>query len=220
MGVITALENQTKNRQRVNVYLDGSYSFAIDKVLANDLAVGKELSHDEIEALRKDDVEERLYRRAQRLIGRRPRAERELRQRFERDEIPQDVQHAVVQKLKDRGLIDDHAFVEAWIENRQVFRPRSASALRTELRRKGVSDEIIAQHLADFDEERAAEAAARKGARRYRSMDRETFRKRLSGYLLRRGFGHSIVSSVVARMWRETSEREPESEDTKWIQRG
>ena len=220
MGVITALKDQTKNRQRVNVYIDGSYSFAIDKVLANNLAVGNALSHDEIEALRKDDVEERLYRRAQRLIGRRPRAERELRQRFERDEIPQDVQDAVVQRLKDRGLIDDHAFVEAWIENRQVFRPRSALALRTELRRKGVSNEIIEQHLADFDEERAAVAAARKGARRYRSMDRETFRKRLSRYLLRRGFGHSIVSPVVARIWRETAENGPESEETKWIQRG
>ncbi len=220
MGVITALKNQTKNRQRVNVYLDGSYSFAIDKVLAKDLAIGKEISQDEIEVLKKEDIEERLYRRAQRLIGRRPRAEHELRQRFERDKIPQDVQHAVVQRLKDHGLIDDHAFAEAWIENRQVFRPRSALALRTELRQKGVSNEIIEQHLADFDDGQAAIRAARKGARRYRSMDQETFRKRLSGYLLRRGFGHSIVSSVVARIWCETSERELESEDTKWTQRG
>ncbi len=215
MGVITALKNQTKNQQRVNVYLDGSYSFAIERALADALAIGLEISYDEIEALKKLDVEERLYRRAQGLIGRRPRAERELRHRFERDEIPPDVQQAVVQRLKDRGLIDDHAFVEAWIENRQVFRPRSALALRTELRQKGVSNEIIEQHLADFDDERAAYAAGRKGARRYRSLDRETFEKRLRGYLLRRGFGHTIVSSVVARLWREISDREPESEDTK-----
>jgi regulatory protein len=88
------------------------------------------------------------------------------------------------------------------------------------LRQKGVSNEIIEQHLADFDDEQAAYAAARKGARRYRSSDWESFRKRLSAYLLRRGFGHSIISSVVSRVWHETNDCEAESEDMKWIQRG
>jgi regulatory protein len=215
VGVITALKQQTKNRNRINVHLDGSYRFALDRALAGDLEVGKEISNDEVEALKSKDAEERLYRRAQRLIDRRPRAEREIKNRFERDKISQDVQEAVIRRLKDRGLIDDHTFVEAWIENRQVFRPRSARALRMELRQKGVSSEIIDQHLADFDDEQAAYAAAIKGARRYRSSDWETFRKRLSAYLIRRGFGYSVISSVVSHVWRETTDREAESEDRK-----
>jgi len=215
VGVITALKNQTKNRNRVNVHLDGIYCFALERTLAVDLKVGKEITNDEIEALKKLDAEERLYHRAQRLIERRPRAARELQYRFERDKIAQDVQQAVLRRLNDRGLINDHAFVEAWIENRQVFRPRSARALRMELRQKGVSSEIIEEHLADFDEEQAAYAAALKGARRYRFLDWESFRKRLSAYLLRRGFGHSIISSVVSRIWRETVDCEAESEDIK-----
>lgn len=215
MGVITALKNQTKNRNRINVHLDGNYCFALERTLAVDLKVGKEISNDEIEALKKFDAEERLYHRAQRLIERRPRAARELQNRFERDKIPQDVQEAVIRRLKDRGLINDHAFVEAWIENRQVFRPRSARALRMELSQKGVSREIIEEHLKDFDDEQAAYAAAIKGARRYRSSERENFRKRLSAYLLRRGFGHSIISSVVTRIWCETTDCEAESEDMK-----
>jgi len=213
VGVITALKNQTKNRNRINVHLDGNYCFALDRILAVDLKVGKEITNDEIEALKKLDAEERLYHRAQRLIERRPHAARELQNRFERDKIPQDVQQAVIRRLKDRGLINDHAFVEAWIENRQVFRPRSARALRMELSQKGVSSEIIEQHLADFDDEQAAYAAALKGARRYGSSDWESFRKRLSAYLFRRGFGHSIISSVVSRIWREATDCEAESED-------
>ena len=215
MGVITALKNQTKNRNRINVHLDGNYGFALDRAVAVNLKVGKEISNDEIEALKKLDKEERLYQRAQRLIERRPHAARELQNRFDRDKIPQDVQQAVIRRLRDRGLVNDHAFAEAWIENRQVFRPRSARALRIELRQKGVSNEIIEQHLADFDDEQAAYAAALKGARRYRSSDWESFRKKLSAYLLRRGFGHSIISSVVSRIWRETTDCEAESEDMK-----
>ena len=214
MGLITALENQTRNRNRINVHLDGSYRFAVDRALAVDLQIGKEISNEEIKVLQKLDAEELLYRRSQRLIDHRPRAEQELRNRFERDKIPEDIQQSVVRKLKDRGLIDDHAFVEAWIENRQVFRPRSARALRMELRQKGVPREVVEQHLIDFDDEQAAYAAAIIGARRYHSAEWETFRKRLSAYLLRRGFGHSIISSVVSRVWRETSDCEVESEDT------
>lgn len=215
VGVITDLRYQTKNRNRINVHLDGSYCFAVDRALADDLRIGNEISNDEIEVLKQLDIEERLYRHARRLIDRRPRAERELRNRFERDKIAHEVQQEVIRRLKDQGLIDDHAFVEAWIENRQVFRPRSARALRVELCQKGVSREIIEQHLADFDDEQAAYAAARKGARRYLSLNRETFRKRLSAYLLRRGFGHSTISSVVTRIWGETSDFEGESEDIK-----
>lgn len=213
MGIITALKNQTKNPNRINVHLNGSYCFAVDRAFATDLKVGNKMSDEEIEALKKVDMGEHLFQRAKRLIDRRPRAERELIVRFEQERIPQDVQQAVVRRLKDQGLIDDHAFTEAWIENRQVFRPRSARALRMELRQKGVSGKIIEQHLADFDDEQAAYAAAIKGARRYRSSSRETYKRRLSAYLLRRGFDHSTISSVVTRIWRETSDCEVESED-------
>jgi hypothetical protein len=36
---------------------------------------------------------------------------------------------------------------------------------------------------------------------------------RLGAYLNRRGFGYSIISSVVSRVWRETADCEAESEE-------
>jgi SOS response regulatory protein OraA/RecX len=36
-------------------------------------------------------------------------------------------------------------------------------------------------------------------------LDRETFYRRLSGFLARRGFGYDVVKPVVARLWQEVS---------------
>lgn len=211
-GEITALKLQSNNRKRVNVHINGDYRFALAKVLAMRLHIGQEITIEEIENLKRLDAEEQAYQRALRLLARRPRAERELRDYFQRRKVPPQVQNAVIDRLRENDLVDDLAFAEAWVENRRSFRPRSALALRVELRQKGVASEIIENVLEDHDEDRAAYAAALKGARRWKDSEWEIFRHRMRAYLARRGFDYSTASSMVTRVWRETSGREDESE--------
>ncbi|MBC7315870.1 MAG: RecX family transcriptional regulator, partial [Chloroflexi bacterium] len=82
-------------------------------------------------------------------------------------------------------------------------------ALSAELREKGVNQEVIEAALEplDLDEEESAQRAAEKALRRYASLDEETFRRRLSGYLQRRGFTAEVCRRIVERLWREV-ERE------------
>jgi regulatory protein len=213
--VITALKLQSKNRNRVGIYLDGEYCFSLNKILAAGLRVGQRLSDDQIEGLKRQDLEEQTYQRAIRLLGRRSRSEYELRSNFIRHKVPDEVQEAVINRLEEVGLVDDRAFTDAWIENRRLFRPRGVRALRAELRQKGVSSEIIEVALQDFDDEQAAYQAAVKGARRLKGISWDIFRQRLGAYLARRGFDYSTISSVVSRVWRETTGVGDESEVVK-----
>jgi regulatory protein len=101
-------------------------------------------------------------------------------------------------------LLDDQAFSRAWVENRNTFRPRSKSALRMELRRKGISDELIQTTLEDqVDEEALALEAARKQARRYAALEWPDFRRKLGEFLARRGFSYTILAPVVSQVWKE-----------------
>ena len=219
-GVITALKRQSNNRNRLNVHLDGEYSFSLAGVLANGLKVGQVLSDDHIASLKQRDSEEAAYRRALRLISRRPRSEHELGINFNRNQVPDAVQAAVFTRLREAHLVDDWAFAEAWVENRREFRPRSAKALRVELRKKGVPQEAIEAALEDYRDEDAAYKAARKAARRWKNSDYEEFHKRVGAYLSRRGFNHTTISPVVERVWRETTGVQDESEVSKWISHG
>lgn len=219
-GVITALKLQSKNRNRLNVHLDGAYSFSLARVLADGLKVGQKLSDDVIACLKQRDAEEAAYRRALRLISRRPRSEHELGMNFNRNQVPHAVQDAVFIRLRETHLVDDWAFAEAWVENRREFRPRSAMALQYELRKKGVPQEAIEAALEDYSDEDAAYQAARKAARRWRNSNYKEFQQRVGAYLSRRGFNYTTVSPVVERVWRETTGVQDESEVSKWILHG
>ena len=96
-------------------------------------------------------------------------------------------------------------FARAWVENRNTFRPRGKPALRMELRRKGLSDEIIQSVVdAHVPEESLALEAARKYARRLKDLEWPEFRQKLGGFLTRRGFSYTTLAPVVSEVWKET----------------
>ncbi len=212
MTVVTALRLQTKNRQRVNVYLDGRFGISVDRVLATGLRVGQEVTSAQLEELSRRDGLETACRQALRLLSRRPRSERELREAWQRSKVDPATQASALARLRESGQLDDRAFARTWIENRAAFRPKGVVALRMELRKKGVSDEIIEESLLGIDEEAAAYAAAAKASRRWKDLPWEAFRDRLGGYLRRRGFGYELSISVVRRVWREGKSAGSESE--------
>ena len=211
-GKITALKIQKKDPNRVNVYLDDNFGFGIHKSLAAELRIGEELSVAQIEQFELRDEEEKAYQRALRYLSRRPHAEREIRDKLSRNRIPSEICERVIERLRDASLVDDAAFAEAWVENRRLYRPRGAKALRHELRQKGVQAGAIDLALREFDEEGAAWEAGRKAVRRYRSLPLETARKRMQGYLARRGFSYRLTRKIVHDLLPEGSGSESESE--------
>lgn len=210
--VITALKAQKRRRDRVNLHLDGEFAFGLPRSLAVSLTVGQELEPEEIQRLKAREAEEEAYQRALKLISRRPRSEGELRRYFDRREVSDLAQESVIRRLKKNELVDDLAFARAWIENRNAFRPRGAFALRMELKRKGVADKVIREALSGFDDQEAARSAAQKGARKWKESSEREFKRRLGGYLRRRGFQFGLISDVVAEAWQEVERNSKESE--------
>jgi len=210
-GRITALKAQTKNRGRVNVYLDGSFAFGLAEIVAARLRVGQSLSDDDIASLRQCDAQERAYDQALRFLSYRPRSTEEVRRFLAGKDVPPEVATATLARLTGAGLLDDEAFARFWVENRESFRPRGPMALCFELRRKGVSQEAIEQALGAADEKDAAYRAARTHAARLEHADRATFFRRLGEFLQRRGFHYETVRETVDRLWREKAARDQRS---------
>lgn len=200
---ITALKYQKKNRQRVNAYLDGQYAFALQATVAATLNVGEELSPEEIDRLQDRDVAEVAYERTLGFLGYRPRSTAEVQAYLRRRQVPPTVSQAVIERLTASGLLDDDAFARYWVENREAFRPRGLRSLRFELRSKGVADAVVEGATQEVDEAEGAYRAAQDRARRLGGLDYQVFRRRLVGFLQRRGFGYDVVKETVNRLWRE-----------------
>jgi len=215
-GTITALKVQKRNPQRVNVYLDGRYAFGLAAIEAARLRRGQVLSDEDIEELKERDSFEKAHDRALRFLSYRPRSEAEVRRYLRGKAVSPAVEDEVIEHLTKARLLDDLAFARYWVENRESFKPRGLRMLRYELRQKGLSDESIAQALADLDEEESAYRAALRRGRKLAHLDQASFRQKLSAYLLRRGFPYGVVNPIVERAWQKLKpegENIDESED-------
>jgi regulatory protein len=211
--IITALRFQKRNQERVNVYLNGAYAFALPALDAAKLRKGQQLSQAEIQSLRLTDLQAKGYERAIRFLGVRPRSEWEVRQNLLRYRIRGDERlteghiEAILERLRDQRYVDDDAFARYWVEQRNQFKPMSPRALSYELRQKGVDARIIERVVtAEVEPEEAALHAARKQARRYQHLDPETFRKKMAGFLQRRGFAWPVVQETLHQVWQEIAE--------------
>ena len=146
---------------------------------------------------------ERCFKAATRYLGYRPRSEPELRERLRRRGFSADDIGAVIAKLKRLRLVDDAAFAEFWKYNRESYSPRSKALTRLELRQKGIAEDIIDLAVATIDDEDSAYRAAMSKARSLSRSDYESFRRRLGGYLQRRGFNYGVIERTIKRVWQE-----------------
>ncbi len=200
---ITALTVQQRNRQRVNVFLDGEFAFGLARLTAAWLQVGQELSDEKISRLLAEDEREQAYQQALKLLNLRPRTLKEIEQNLSGHSVPPQVISDVLERLEQNGLVDDARFARLWIENRSQLRPRGRRALAYELRTHGVSQAVIDQALQEVDEQELALEAAHKQARRLKGLAWPEFRQKMIAFLARRGFEYSTSASLVAQVWSE-----------------
>lgn len=204
MPKITAIEVQKKNPNRVSIYLDEQFAFGLSRIVAAWLNVGQELSEEKVAALQSEDAREVAIQKALRFLGYRARSMHEVRENLQKHDIPEAVIEITLKRLQESGLLNDQEFAQAWVENRNTFRPRSRRALSLELRRKGLDDDVIQQTLEqNVDETSLAREAARKYLRKVERLEWPDFRNKLGGFLGRRGFSYAIVAPVLREMWAE-----------------
>ncbi len=214
-GKITSIVGSAKTRRhlgaRVNVFIDGKFSFA----LSLDLALQHGLKKDDViddallKVLLREDGDAKATSRALYFLGYRQRSENEVRQKLREKEFPDDVITRVLDKLRRNNLIGDAEFAESWVESRSRNRPRGAKMLQQELRQKGISTETIAAVMPGQEEELANAVAAlqkilRSKERAWQGLDEKEKYQKAMQYLMRRGFNYSMCKMAWNRVEEES----------------
>jgi len=115
-------------------------------------------------------------------------------------EIPDEIAHPLLDRFEDAGLINDATFAEAVVSSRTNTKGLSKAAIQRELRQKGVDEEIILNSTSYLDTEADYERALALVERRLRSMTSlqpEVRKRRLAGYLQRKGYSSAVVFSAI-----------------------
>ena len=165
------------------------------------LGVGDELTEGDVARPRYKDDRSRALTSALAAIARRPHSEAELRDKLRRQGFGHILIDDVLGRMRELGYVNDAAFAQFWTETRQAAAPRSRRMLRWELARKGINSEITTTVVEPLDD---GDSAYRIGMRRARALDRgdeAAYRRRLTSFLQRRGFGWEITRRAIDRCW-------------------
>lgn len=205
---ITSISVQQRDKNRVNVSVDGKYRFSLDFSQLAELGVrvGNEYTDAQLNELENESQFGKLYMRALEYSLMRPHSQHELSQylyRKTRDtltktgSIKKGVSKALTERVYnriiERGYVNDTAFAEYWIENRQLRKGISQRKLQAELAAKGVDRSIVERLLTTTErsDEDEIQKILLKKANRY---DDE---QKLIAYLARQGFGYDDIKQAI-----------------------
>ena len=140
---------------------------------------------------------------------------KEVRDKLAQKEFAEETIEQVVDDLQRQKLLNDREFARRFVEAR-LGRANGSCKLAQGLRRKGIETEIIDEVLGEFaatlDSEERAIGLLGKQAWRYRGLERDKAKRRMLGFLARRGYDAQMARSAVDKVWQELQELEDEVE--------
>lgn len=207
-GVVTALAPAARRPGRWDVAVDGHTVGVVSLDLVERLAlgVGRVLDED-LAALLADGFDEvAAYDRALGMLAARGRSSRDLRLRLVRGGVAPVHADAAIARLQEAGLLDDADYARQVARSRVSTRGDSRRRVSQALAKAGVPRDTADEAVADVfveeavDESALVEAAARKRLRTLGDLDAAVRRRRLYGYLARRGHDGAAIRSVLDRL--------------------
>ncbi|WP_439690488.1 regulatory protein RecX [Curtobacterium sp. SP.BCp] len=139
-----------------------------------------------------------------RALGRRAVSTSEMRKTLTQHDLDPDVVEGEIERLTRVGLLDDVALATELVDRLHERKGLGRQGVVAELRRRGIDQVAIDAALDaaadDQDDEfvRALDLAAKR-AGQLRGLDRATAERRLSGFLMRKGYGSGVVRIAVER---------------------
>jgi regulatory protein len=207
--IITGLSSQVKDKNRVNVMVDGKYRFSLDinQVIDLKLRIGTDYTDEELTELETESQYGKVYGRALEYCLMRLHSGKEVRDylyRKTRDTrtktgdvkkgVPVEITTRVYDRLLAKGYINDEKFARNWIENRNLTKGASSRKLQSELRAKGVESSIIDRLLKESSRSDSDELAKVIAKKRARYPDERKFMMYLAG----QGFGYDEIKNALS----------------------
>lgn len=212
---ITDISLQTRDKNRVNVSVDGKYRFSLDVFQVGELGlkIGQDCTDEELMALEAESQFGKLYARAMEYCLTRPRSIREVRDYLwrktqstkkrlpetgkiiERPGVKTEIAERVLARLAEKKYLDDEKFARFWLEHRFLQKGTSVRRLKLELAQKGIENDIVERLIAEnirSDDEELQKIIAKK--RRKYADDEQKF----IVYLVRQGFAYDDVKRALS----------------------
>jgi regulatory protein len=206
-GYVTAIQGSQRGVGRFDLLIDGQPSarLSIDAIERLGLRVGMVVDEQMAARIGAEADLTRAYDRAMTMLAMRGRASGELRRLMMQKGEPRLVAEAAIARLQQMGFVDDAAFSRHFVRFR-ASAGWSRRRIDRELGRRGVDRSTVADAIGEvfadegFDDRTTIHREAEKKLRSLRNADAKTRRRRLYGFLARRGYDPDAIGEVLRQM--------------------
>jgi len=202
MHKITKIQLQSKNKNRVNIFIDDVYCFSCEKEIAlkHKLKEGLQVDKEYLENIIEESNEKKAFQLAIHYLSFRPRTYNEVTEYLLKKEYDNAIINKVLDKLIYYKYIDDKQYTKSYILNAIEGRRKSVNTIKLELTKKGISQEIIEEYSALFSTDINLDIAKEISNKYFTQKSNLPFnqlKNKLSQLLARKGFSWEIINECL-----------------------
>ena len=202
MAIITKIEIQKRNKERVNLFLDGEYAFSIsvELVYKEGLKTKDEIDSDKLKIIADHESQIRCKNSALRIIEKSWKTEKEVRDKLILKGYEDNSINKSIEFLKEYNFINDSNYTKAFI--RDKLKSQGSQKIKYTLIQKGISKENIDEELSNLNKESEKSTALNLAKKKFdiikkKESDNYKISGKLYRYLISKGYEYDVTSEVV-----------------------
>lgn len=225
-NIITKIELQKRNKDRVNVYINEEFLFACsaELIYTCSLSKDKEIDMDSLKEIIDKDNFIKCKSYALKIIERTYKTEKQIFDKLVQKEYDEKIINETIAFLKEYKFIHDEKYTEAYIKDK--VKSQGKNRIKYALINKGISETLIKEKLNSLDKDIEENTALKLAEKKYRILiknesDIRKIYKKLGDYLVRNGYDldvvqntlNSIVKEEINHLNETETQQEKEEED-------
>ena len=195
--VITNITMQSKNIDRVNLFVDGSFYAGVSRIALynNKIEIGAEIDKTTLDKLIFDSDKDKAFDYALTYISKYTPTVKILANKLYEKGYGKVIVDYTIDKCKRYGYINDEEYARSYVAlNANI---KGKTRLKMELRNKGVAEDIIDRALSQMEGNDACQELAKKHSKNQDIHDPK-YRAKLIRFLQYRGYEWEDISQALA----------------------
>lgn len=202
LKTITSIQEQKRNKERYNLYLDGEFAFSCQKEIVKKLKLKEGVSLEEeklAEIIHENDLKEAFHQALDHLSYRQ-RTRQEMIIHLEKKGYGEDIVQEALAKLDHYQFIDDEKYAQDYIDYKGKSQLKGSNRIRQELTLKGVEKEIIEDGLKNYHHEEELENCcliAKQFFMSKKSLPYNQIKGKLTTKLAGKGYSFDLIHEAI-----------------------
>ncbi len=204
MDIITKIEIQKNNKERVNIYVNDEYFVSIyaELVYKFNLKKGQEIKKDILKEIIHKENYIKAKNKAFNILSKCDQSEKTLKEKLTKD-FDDDIVLDVLSFLKENKLINDEFLAKKIINTNVNLNKYGKNKIKQNLYKKGIENNHINSLINDLDEDKEFENAlfiANKKYEKIKGNDKNKIHQKLYSHLIYRGFDFDTTKKVIKKL--------------------